>query len=305
MPKKENVCGIIVTYNPNENCLFAIERNCSTLAKVIIYDNSTINENIVLLSKLVNNLNRKFKDKKREVILIRGPQNIGLSRAYNHCASIARGLGFTFILLLDQDSFFENSSFEILLEEYDHINALFPVGAISPSYIQEGGRFYDFLYDGRFKWKDFYYSDHIIELRDLINSGMLISIRVFDSISGYDEGIFLDNSDLNFTLRLRLNGYRLFQSSNSKLIHNYGDKVPPKSKVNILYRAPDRDFFIKDLIGCLPIAWKISFVDLSLIILLLCAKIFSTLLLKDKKKQRFAYIVRGIRLSVLFDTFKR
>ncbi len=299
MPEIRDVCGIIVTYNPTNNCIHAIERNCNTLAKVIICDNSTNNENANLLSNLVNNLNQKFNGPEQKIILIKNPQNNGLSVSYNRCASIAKDLGFTFIVLLDQDSFFENGSFEALLKDYDQLSSLCQVGAISPSYLKNGRSFYDFLFDGRFKWKGFYYSEHIIERRDLINSGMLIALSVFYSASGYDERIFLDNSDRNFTLRLRLKGYRIFQSLNSKLIHNFGEKTPSKSKVKILYRAPDRDYFIKDLIGCLPIAKKLSFVDFSLIVLLLFSKILSTLLLKDMKKQRFDYIAKGIKGSAI------
>ena len=300
MLEKENISGIIVTYNPNENNLFAIESNCNILHKVIIYDNSTVNENRINLSNLVQAINSKFSDKKREVILIRGEENIGLSKAYNHCASVAKRLGYSAVLILDQDSFFVSGGFDILVSDYNKVSLSMHTGAISPSYMQDRKVFYDFLFDGRFKWRGFYYTDSVIELRTLINSGMLVPLDVFDSVSGYDERIFLDNSDLNFTLRVRLSGYHLFQSKNSRLIHNYGESVLPGSMAHILHRNPDRDIFIKDLIMCLPIARKISSVDLWLILLLVMSKIFSTMFLKDMKKERLNYIMQGIKSSTHF-----
>ena len=299
MTDKKDVCGVIVTYNPDDKCLYAIEQNYKTLEKIIVYDNSTNSEYHSRLSQLISNLNSQIDNSDKRILLIGNNQNVGLSKAYNACATIADGLGFNFILLFDQDSFFDDNGLELLLEDYDCLSSMQKVGAIGPSFIHEGHRFYDFLFDGEFKWKGFLYLDFAMEVRDLINSGMLISLNAFFSISGYDEKIVLDNADRNFTLRLRTNGYHLFQSRRSKLVHNYGEKVPAGILLHILYRNPSRDYFIKDLIRCLPIAKKVSFVDKCLIALLILSKIFGALFLKDKKKERMYHIMRGIKEGLL------
>lgn len=294
MIDKSDVCGIIVTYNPDEYSLFSIGKNIENLENIIVYDNSSDALRSEVLYDTVKSLELKHRTLPNKITYIRSSTNVGLSGAYNYCAKIAEMKNCKFIILFDQDSYYEMKTIDLLLDTYDELQSRFKIGALSMEYLQESRRIYDFLFDGRFKWRGFYYSEDVIEVRDLINSGMMISLCVFNSVSGYNESIFLDNADRNFTLRLRLEGYHLFKSKRSYLIHNFGESVPEGSLIHTFYRDPSRDYYIRDLLGCLPIAKKISNIDFLLISLLLFSKVTSALL-KDRKRERLSYIFRGIK----------
>lgn len=278
--------------------LKVISDDCSALNSIIIFDNSIENYYKERIDKTMKEMQEFWKGHKR-IILIRHDQNIGLSKAYNESVKIAVNMGFQFVLILDQDSLITSDSLRIIVRDY---NTLLKkgvlVGAISMNNVNNFYTPISFLFNGKFKWKGFYYSNNVQEKRNLINSGMLIPIENFNMINGYDESFFLDNSDLEFTLRLRSKNMRLFESCSAKISVNYKETQHDYLIASLPFRKPEREYFVKDLVRCLPVAYKVSKIDMLLVVLLIISKLFGILIIKNNRKKRFTFILSGIKEGI-------
>lgn len=128
-------------------------------------------------------------------------RNLGVSTAYNSAAKLAKHLNKGWLLLLDQDTEWSQTALLMYLETaacHAEAKVFAPsvsdeMGLLSPFRFQWGsGRR---LPDWKKELIDFsYYS--------VVNSGLLISVRVFCEAGGYDESIPLDFSDIDFCHRL-------------------------------------------------------------------------------------------------------
>jgi rhamnosyltransferase len=289
------VCGIIVTYNPDDSNLEVIRNDCLTLYSTIIFDNSTENNYQDRLDRTIREI-QASDNGTRKITLIRQGHNIGLSRSYNQSIRLAEMMGFKFVLILDQDSLITRDAIMALIRDLDMLlKEGINVGAIAAHNTQNYFTPLSFLFNGKFRWNGFYYSDNIQEKRNLINSGMLIPVHNFNLVNGYDESFFVDNSDLEFTLRIRINNLRLFESNGAKVMVNYKEETYNYIVASISFRKPEREYSIRDLIRCLPLAYKISKIDMFLVFLLIVSKLLGTLLFKDNKRARFAFILSGIK----------
>ncbi|MBP7358773.1 MAG: glycosyltransferase [Prevotella sp.] len=151
--------------------------------KYIVYDNSD------------TNIKNKIEDPR--AIYIRDINNSGLSKAYNIAASYAKAMGYEWLLILDQDSYFPTDSYmayRIAIENNKGISLFAPRliykfnKPFSPSKLCCGFPIVKRLDEG-------IYSLHKYVP---VNSGMCFSIKEFDKCGGYDENLQLDFTDIRF-----------------------------------------------------------------------------------------------------------
>ncbi|MFD2571261.1 glycosyltransferase [Spirosoma soli] len=131
------------------------------------------------------------------------PANPGISLSYNRGAEIASLKGKEWMLVLDQDTTMQTDS----LQKY--VDALknypnFPVYApmlysnnllLSPcKYIMNRGTHLAKIEPGV----------HFLKARNVLNSGLLISIDAYQNVGGYDENVWLYFSDFVFFDRLKV-----------------------------------------------------------------------------------------------------
>lgn len=124
------------------------------------------------------------------------PENLGVSAAYNAASRQARALGIPWLLLADQDtSFPEGALSNVPIHERYAIMA-WPacdaLGQISPFLFRwgRGWRVRD-LPPGRCSLRKY----------RLINSGLLVTTKLFEEAGGYNEQLPLDFSDIEFLER--------------------------------------------------------------------------------------------------------
>lgn len=292
----QDVCGIIVSYNPTDLIMDIITNSCLALDSTIIMDNSIDSSLFYKLESMLEDLKTKHPEK--NLIIIKNDSNLGLPKSYNKAVSLAIEMNFHSVLLLDQDSLISEDSITILLDDRKKLLSLgVKVGAIG-MYHDQSNYLHNpvgSLFNDKMRWRKMLYSDCVEERRMLINSGMLISIENYKSVEGYNETFFMDNSDLEFSLRLRKKGLRLFESRKSRMLHNYDERNNKTFLFALPYRAPNREYYARDLIRCMKIAKSVSWIDYFLIILLVLSKITGTLLFKTDKKERFHYIFSGLK----------
>ena len=301
MDRLDKVCGVLVAYNPDENILGTIINACFSLNSTIVVDNSTDPFLYNDLKIKLEAIQLSYPSKK--IIIIKNETNLGLPISYNKAVSLASDLGFDSVLLLDQDSLISKDSLITLLNDRSKLIKLgIRVGAMGMYHLQNFHTPIDFLFNGKFRWRDMYYEDCIQERRTLINSGILISILNYQYVKGYNKDFFLDNSDLEFSLRLRKKGLKLFESMNSKMLHNFGESHSKKFVYTVPYRDPKREYYTRDLVRCLKLAHSISRIDYSIFLILIISKLIGTLLFKTNRKERFHYILSGLKDGLKYDS---
>lgn len=130
--------------------------------------------------------------------------NPGLAYAYNFAAAEARKLGYTHVLLLDQDSGFPIDAGKHYVEK---LQSMPSVDAVS-LYVLGGYAFFSpcLFQEGKSTrhYPDITLQPECYPLNEVsvINSGLMVSLNAFERSGGYTERIALDWSDISFCHKL-------------------------------------------------------------------------------------------------------
>ncbi len=151
--------------------------------------------------------------------------NLGVAAALNRGLEVAARAGAAWALLLDQDSIPGSAFVESLLgEALQQDQDSGPVAAIGPHIVMSrDGTDLPFI---RLGWLR---NQHLrgnrgttVDCDFLITSGCLVRLDAFAQIGGFDEGLFIDSVDLEWSFRARSRGYRLLGSFGTTLDHEIG-----------------------------------------------------------------------------------
>ncbi len=191
----DSLAVVIVVYNTKletSESFQSVKGMCrnGTTFDLIVYDNSPKPQQPIELPGL-------------RITYIHDPENSGVSKAYNVAAIHATALGKHWILLLDQDTTMPSAILEAYQREigrHPEISLFVPVLKL-----RNGKIFSPCSY--RFK-RGFYLktiSGGIHSLNKLapVNSGMLVDLKAFHEVGGYNEKVKLDFSDFQFIERFR------------------------------------------------------------------------------------------------------
>lgn len=173
------------------------------------------------------------------VTVIELPENGGIARALNVGFAAARDSGATHVLTLDQDSWIHEDYVDRALSALESAVARGEqtVGAAPSS---AGGTGIVMDRDG-----------HPF---DPIQAGQVVRLDVFDRVGPFDESLFIDAVDSEYTLRAWRAGYRYVLVPDSDIGHELGTLVPlmflgrhlvlggrPR---HLLYHAPFRTYYM-------------------------------------------------------------
>lgn len=133
------------------------------------------------------------------VTYIRDTSNSGLSIAYNKGAAKAKELGFSHLLLLDQDTLFASDTWKAYNENLDFN------GVIAPLMVTNQGVPFSPTDVSGFMSKAVKASpgDYSLYKYNVANSGICVPLDVFERAGGYDLSVYLDYSDNQFLRRVR------------------------------------------------------------------------------------------------------
>jgi len=249
--QKKTVLGIIVLYNPE---LYYVQNSVvkylECLDHVFVWDNSEVCHKEIF--ETMENLSY-FSDKK----------NIGLSRAYQKGVEFAQQKGFELIMTIDQDSQWENlSSFITHSKEYLNFNKCI-------------------LGPWPYAKRKLSCSSRLQEADWVINSGLITTVDLIESIGGYSSFFFIDGIDIEICLRAKKMGFKVFFDTQSQIIQKYGDLIAvdffyKKVSYNAysssrykdiifthlyLYRLYKNKHLLKDLIGYFKLGIKMMLLD--------------------------------------------
>jgi glycosyltransferase involved in cell wall biosynthesis len=128
-------------------------------------------------------------------------KNSGVSLAYNLGASFAKEINKRWLLLLDQDTVFPYNFLDVYAKS---VRAHPEVKLFAPILMTQYGNYFS---PCRYKHKRGYWLPKLAEgLMDVrrfspVNSGMLIDLKAFFHVGGYNEAVKLDFADFQFIER--------------------------------------------------------------------------------------------------------
>lgn len=250
----ESICAVIVTYEPDNFFESRVKVLSEQLSKVIVVDNSVKKTNADLFSD--SNLNKY-------VSIISNGQNLGLGFALNQGVSLASSLGFKYVIFFDQDS-----------EVYENtISMMCKIAmAIEDQSFGMLGAAYKSLPEEKSIGTSY------VKKKAIITSGSLVPMSIFEKIGDFRSDYFIDCLDSEFCLRLRKNGYSIYQTSANLLRHAVGHPINHKFfglKFLSTHHSADRRYYIarnhlvtlrdySNMVSKVPFFWLIRTVKRSI-----------------------------------------
>jgi rhamnosyltransferase len=208
--KPEIVCAVIISYNPEwrqlQHLICSLKEQ---LGEVIVIDNNSREEIKGLLYQ--KSIEIGFK-------LQQNTTNFGIAKALNQGVEVAKVNGYRWTFTFDQDSKVMKQLVDYTLTVFNGIAERNTIGAIGVNALKSNNEvYYQFEKGASFKEKDY-----------LITSGTLISIDIFDKIGGFREDFFIDNVDLEYSLRLKSKGYKSIITKDPGMLHDPGNPIMGK-----------------------------------------------------------------------------
>ncbi|RFM30462.1 glycosyltransferase family protein [Deminuibacter soli] len=199
-----NLAAVVILYHFGEDELANIQSYCDLVDKLYIFDNteavSPLAEKLMALPK---------------VHFVHDFQNAGIAVRLNQGAEMAIRDGFTLLLTMDQDSYFEATTWRYYLQGIESYASKEQVAMFGTTYNDR---------------------DHAVvstetpepvDVRDegLITSGAILNLALFKQIGGFDENLFIDSVDYDYCLRAHIQGLKLVRFQNIFLHHAIGNEV--------------------------------------------------------------------------------
>lgn len=211
-----NIAAITVLFNPDKNVISNIYTYLPFVSKLYIIDNSEIPTEFV---------KNEFKENSK-VNITTFYENKGIAFALNVGVTKANESGFSYILTMDQDSFFSEDYFLSFLKSFEKRNALDPIAVAGPCY--ENGFFHE----------------EFSEVNYLITSGSILHIPTWSAVGKFNENLFIDHVDTDYCFRVKLSGKKVIRFNNIKLEHRLGEINFIRHYKTISLHSYKRMFFI-------------------------------------------------------------
>ena len=205
-PTRADVCAVLVTYHPDGDFPARLRRVVPQVGGTVIVDNGSAAAALAMLNEV---------SASGPATLIANGENLGIARALNNGVRHALAHGYSWALLLDQDTQVDDDMVDRLLATL----AGFPEG-VRPAVI--GSRFRDT--NGRppetlplgakgENWQ---------EVESVITSGSLLSLAAYTKIGPFRDEFFIDHVDTEYCLRARAAGYRVIETLAPLMSHTVG-----------------------------------------------------------------------------------
>jgi len=214
------VAGIVVLFNPDDSVVTNINSYINQIKELVVYDNSdSPNYNVVNLIKTIPS-----------VCYYSENRNCGVGCALNYGARWAIKNKYRYLLTMDQDSVASPDMINILLNSTKNINKK---GIIAP------------FYENRYKTEN-QKMNLVSEIPFAKTSGNLLNLSAFAEVGKFKDEYFIDYVDLEYCMRLRINGFKIVQVHDAVLYHNEGDLEKRKFIFSDIYpwnHHPQRWFY--------------------------------------------------------------
>jgi rhamnosyltransferase len=236
-----HVCAVVVSYHPDPAAIRGLIDTVATqVGAVVLVDNASGGHWQFALGAMLSG---------RGGALLVQPRNTGLAAAQNLGIEWAKTHGYTYVLLLDQDSEPGDGMVPALLQAMHALSATGPVAAVGPRFqdLREhrDAPFVRMRFPlNRKMWCEL--PAQTIACDFLISSGMLIPLAVLDRVGPMDGGLFIDNVDLEWGFRAQAQGYTLHGVCAAAMHHRLGDarRALPFGLGQVVVHGPVRLYYM-------------------------------------------------------------
>jgi rhamnosyltransferase len=220
-----SVVAVVVSFKPEllrlESLLGALKNQ---VAHIIVVDNASGDQTLGALRRMAS---------RGTIVLVENTVNLGLGAALNQGCRRAEDLGATHLLLHDQDSVPRPHMVRHLLDALLRLGEEGRrVAAVGPVWVDErhdgSPRFPFVTYSGLRAHKHYCQdsaSDRLIKTDMIITSGTVMGVDARRRIGPFDEGLFVDSTDIEWCFRAASAGYELYGVCKAEMGHQLGDDV--------------------------------------------------------------------------------
>jgi len=290
----QKVCAIIVTYNPDRRIKQVIESCINQVDCTFIIDNASLPKNRARIEE--------FNDEiyKNKINLIFNSENLGLPKAYNYGIKIGLDYGCGIFLFLDQDSIISENSVNKAKTAFSQLSLSFKVGALNFKNVEARQSTLDYLisrlYSRSYKKGKLYYNNQVTEVNSAINSGLFISAETIKRVGLFDEKLFMDAVDHDFSYRLRTAGLKIFTVNEAKVFHNVCEDYLTKGKITIRNHSVAREYYIiKDSLIVIRKWFKFFLFSTMALLLGVVMGVLFRLLFLPYRRKRLKIVLRSLR----------
>jgi rhamnosyltransferase len=214
--------AVIIAFNPDAGFCERCFRTLDEVGSVIVVDNGSSEAGRKTIATLAD---------VPGIFLIVNDENKGLGCALNQGIRLAMSKGFQWICTLDQDSLMQpgfKRAMENIASQLDE--RVVDLGFLAPVYQDEkSGIFTSYASrPGPVPGCSI--------ANETITSGNLVPASTFRAVGLFDEGLFIDYLDYDFSLRCRIHGKAIVEVSSAVLLHNLGNSTR--------HRLLGRPFFV-------------------------------------------------------------
>jgi rhamnosyltransferase len=240
------ICSVIVTYNPRPTLLENIKVLAPQVGQVMIVDNgSGANESLATLERCAT------------AKVIRNYQNLGIAAALNVGVLYAIAGGFDWVVTLDQDSQVTSDFIAKMMDGYLQTPQPERVAFLCPTYVDRDSGVTLRLKRARGG-----------AILTALSSGSMISSANFQKLGLFDETLYMDAVDIEYSLRARQKGMEIIQTP-AVLLHSLGRTkyyrvcglrfgVTNHSTARRYYMTRNRLRLLKNYAGDWPWVWRES-----------------------------------------------
>lgn len=219
-----NIAGVVILYHPDIQLLSEnIKTYVQGIKQLYVYDNSESKSPGIeeALRKLHPSIQYHYFN-----------ANEGIAKRLNRAVKEAAGNNFDYLLTMDQDSSFKEGNFEkykmqIQASAYSNV-AQFGVNC-QPNFTVA--------------------KDQPEEVLTLITSGSIVNLSLSNKVGAFNEDLFIDYVDADFSYRVIQSGYVNLLFSNIILNHALGKLIEGRSLANFkktlrITHSPIRVYYI-------------------------------------------------------------
>lgn len=223
---------IIVLYFPNWNHIFCSIKNLHG-CDIILIDNTPHATVPIALEKII-------KDSSSSIVYVSLGGNYGIATAQNIGVRIAASIGKSKnLIFFDQDSKIEEDYVQKIVKEFFLLHKEIPkLATLGPSvYEAKSGK--------RYKTKGQYSNNGIILVDNIISSGSIVPLELFDKdkIGCYKDELFIDLVDSEWCWRANSKGYKCAITSNVILSHQVGNGYIKLPGISFIISNPIRNYY--------------------------------------------------------------
>lgn len=294
--QKKDICGVIVTYHPDESFWERIKGLIAgQVNEIIIVDNNSGEEAIKRLRKLEECGNIRVRC---------NFENLGVAAALNVGLNEALRKGYSWGLTLDQDTIPQLTMVETLIEIL-HETGADSTAVIGSNYIDDNSGLPKVSEEKAIR-------QNFLEKKTVITSGSLMSLKIFEMIGPFKEEFFIDAVDHEYCLRARSKGYKIYLSTQVLMRHPIGHTKAHYLlglsflKVPVLHHASFRWYFItrNAYISVLSYLFQDPFWAIPRLIRLW--GLFGIMLIYEKDKmKKLQWILLGTVDGIFFNTQRK